>query len=150
MRLVAVSIVKNEADIIEAFVRHSLAWVDHHLVFDHDSTDGTREILQALRREGLPLELFTDDALGNLQQARSNQLVRRAATALQADWILPLDADEILSGPGRPEFEKHLAELRPVQRASLPLINYYPTEKDDPAEANPVLRLRHCQRAASV
>ena len=43
MRLVAVSIVKNEADIIEAFVRHTLAWVDHHLVFDHDSTDGTRE-----------------------------------------------------------------------------------------------------------
>jgi len=48
MRLVAVSIVKNEADIIEPFVRHTLAWVDHHLVFDHDSTDGTREILGAL------------------------------------------------------------------------------------------------------
>jgi hypothetical protein len=42
MRLVAVSVVKNEADIIEAFVRHTRAWVDHHLIFDHDSTDGTR------------------------------------------------------------------------------------------------------------
>ena len=150
MRLVAVSIVKNEADIIEAFVRHSHAWVDRHLIFDHDSTDGTREILQALRAEGLPLELFTDDALGNLQQARSNQLVRRAADLLQADWILPLDADEILTGPGRAELEKVLAALRPAQPASLPLLNYYPTEQDDPAVANPVLRLRHCQRTPSV
>jgi hypothetical protein len=150
MRLVAVSIVKNEADIIEAFVRHSLAWVDRHLVFDHDSTDGTREILQALRAEGLRVELFTDDALGNLQQARSNHLVRHAATEVQADWILPLDADEILTGPGRPELEKYLAALPPDQPASLPLLNYYPTAEDDPAEANPVLRLRHCQRTPSV
>src|SRR5688572_6009541 len=150
MRLVAVSIVKNEADIIEAFVRHTLAWVDHHLVFDHDSTDGTREILQALRAEGLPIELFTDDALGNLQQARSNHLTRRAATRLAADWVLPLDADEIFTGPGRTELEHQLASLQAGQPASLPLLNYYPTAEDDPAEPNPVLRLRHCQQAPST
>src|SRR5882724_5337441 len=110
MRLVAVSIVKNEADIIEPFVRHTLAWVDHHLVFDHDSTDGTREILGALQREGLPVTLYTDDALGNLQQARSNFLTRLAAQQYSADWIMPLDADEILAGPGgRATLERILA-----------------------------------------
>ncbi len=149
MRLVAVSIVKNEADIIEAFVRHTLAGVDHHLVFDHASTDGTREILGALQAEGLPLTLFTDDALGNLQQARSNHLTRLAAETHAAEWILPLDADEILCGPGRAALEKSLQSLDPRQPASLPLLDYYPTAADDANVANPVLRLRHCHTGFS-
>lgn len=150
MRLVAVSIVKNEADIIEAFVRHTLAWVDHHLIFDHDSTDGTRQILGALRREGLPVGLFTDDHLGNLQQARSNHLTRVAVRDHAADWILPLDADEILAGPDRTALGKSLAATPPHGPASLPLLNYYPTDGDNSLEANPVLRLRHCQTAPPV
>lgn len=148
MRLVAVSIVKNEADIIEPFVRHTLAWVDHHLVFDHDSTDGTREILGALRREGLPLTLYTDAALGNLQQARSNFLSRLAAREQSADWILPLDADEILTGPGgRAALEEFLTSCDAARPASLPLVNYFPTTEDDAGLANPVLRLCHCESA---
>jgi hypothetical protein len=149
MRLVAVSIVKNEADMIEAFVRHTLAWVDHHLVFDHDSTDGTREILGALQREGLPITLYTDDALGNLQQARSNHLARLAAERFGADWVLPLDADEILAGPGRPALERFLESVDHATPASLPLVNYYPAEDDSEPEVNPVIRLRHCQSGAA-
>jgi hypothetical protein len=149
MRLVAVSVVKNEADIIEAFVRHTLAWVDRHLVFDHDSTDGTREILQALQTEGLPLTLFRDDAPGHLQQARSNHLTRLAAEAHAADWILPLDADELLEGPGRPQLEAALRQAGPAQPVTLPLLDYCPTPEDNPAESNPVLRLRHCRSSVS-
>jgi hypothetical protein len=146
---VAVSVVKNEADIIEAFVRHTRAWTDHHLVFDHDSTDGTREILAALQREGLPLSLYTDDALGNLQQARSNHLTRLAARDHGADWILPLDADEILSGPDRAALESALAAVAPARAASLPLLDYLPAAGDDETDPNPVTRLRHCQRSLS-
>jgi hypothetical protein len=149
MRLVAVSVVKNEADIIEPFVRHTLAWVDHHLVFDHDSTDGTREILGALQREGLPVTLFRDDAPGHLQQARSNHLTRLAAGAHGADWILPLDADEILVGADRPALEAALDANGIAHPASLPLLDYCPTRDDDATELNPVVRLRHCRPAAS-
>lgn len=149
MRLVAVSIVKNEADIIEPFVRHTLARVDHHFVFDHDSTDGTRQILHALQAEGLALTLFTDDALGNLQQIRSNYLTKLAADTQQADWIFPLDADEILIGPNRADLEIILSGLASDRPASLPLLNYCPTEADDPTQKNPVLRLRYCQSQAS-
>ncbi len=146
MRLVAVSIVNNEADIIEAFVRHTLAWVDHHLIFDHDSTDGTREILGALRAEGLPITLFTDNAPGNLQQARSNHLTRLAVQNHAADWVLPLDADEILAGPSRAALEENLATIAGLNHpASLLLLNYYPTHEDDAAIINPVSRLRFCQ-----
>lgn len=145
MRLVAVSIVKNEADIIEAFVRHTCAWVDHHLVFDHDSTDGTREILRALQAEGLPLTLFRDDAPGHLQQARSNHLTRCAAERHEADWILPLDADEFLIGPDRATLENALTLSGSDHAGSLPLLDYCPTPADDITVLNPALRLRHCR-----
>ena len=149
MRLVAVSVVKNEADIIEPFVRHTHAWVDHHLVFDHDSTDGTRDILRALQAEGLPLTLFRDDAPGHLQQARSNHLTRLAAEAHGADWILPLDADEFLCAPSRTELENTLHQSGQTTPASLPLLEYCPTPDDDPRERNPVLRLRHSRPSVS-
>lgn len=145
MRLVAVAIVKNEADVIEAFVRHTLAWVDHLVILDHESTDGTREILLALRAEGLPLRLFTDDALGHIQEYRSNYLSRLAVRELSADWIVPLDADEFLCGPDRQTLEADLVASPPGHSRSLTLLNYLYTDADDGAELNPVLRLRHCE-----
>ncbi len=145
MRLVAVAIVKNEADIIEAFVRHALAWVDHLLVFDHESTDGTREILLALRAEGLPLRLFTDDALGHIQEYRSNYLSRLAVREHQADWIVPLDADEFLCGLDRAALEADLATSHPGHSRSLTLLNYLYTDADRAAVLNPVLRLQYSE-----
>ena len=143
MRLVAVSIVKNEADIIEAFVRHTQAWVDHHLIFDHDSTDGTLEILGRLQQEGLPLTLFSDDAPGHLQQFRSNHLTQLAAGTYGADWILPLDADEILCGPDRSALEDCFRGLSNDCSTSLPLVDYLSTAEDDSSMVNPVLRVRY-------
>ena len=146
MKLVAVSVVKNEADIIEAFVRHTAAWVDEHLIFDHDSTDGTREILFELVREGMPLKLFTGDAVANLQQSRSNHLARMGFEAGKADWVLPLDADEILVAQDRRELERLLTRSAVDQPVSVSLRNYSPTPVDDAAELNPVLRIQHRQR----
>jgi hypothetical protein len=146
MKLVAVSVVKNEADMIEAFVRHTAAYVDQHLIFDHDSTDGTREILFELVREGLPLKLFTGDAVANLQQNRSNHLARRAFESEGADWVLPLDADEILVVRDRRELERLFTNSRVDQPVSVCLRNYSPTPIDAVAELNPVLRIQHRQR----
>jgi hypothetical protein len=145
MKLVAVSVVKNEADVIEAFVRHTRAWADEHLIFDHDSTDGTRQILLELAREGLPLRLFTGTSLANLQQSRSNHLARHAFSDCGADWVLPLDADEFLVARSRTTFESALAAGPSDQPVSLALRNYSPTTVDDPAEINPVQRIRHRQ-----
>ena len=150
MRLVAVSVVKNEADIIEAFVRHTRAWTDHHLIFDHASTDGTREILQALQNEGLPLTLYTDHHLGNLQQARSNFLTRLAVGSFGADWVFPLDADEFIIGLGRQPLEDTLRQAGNSQPATIPLLDYCATAQDDLDEINPALRLRHCRPALST
>ena len=52
MRLTAVSKVLDETDIIEAFVRHTAAFVSHQIILDNGSCDGTVEILKHLRTKG--------------------------------------------------------------------------------------------------
>ncbi|MDE2446855.1 MAG: glycosyltransferase family 2 protein, partial [Alphaproteobacteria bacterium] len=44
----AISMVRNEQDIIEPFVRHNSALVDLLFVLDNCSTDHTRQILREL------------------------------------------------------------------------------------------------------
>ena len=46
--IIAISRVKNEADIIEAFVRHTLHFADRMIISDSGSIDGTWDILQIL------------------------------------------------------------------------------------------------------
>ena len=54
MQLTGVTMVRDEADLIEAFVCHNLQVLDRMFVVDHRSRDGTREILRALVAEGFP------------------------------------------------------------------------------------------------
>jgi hypothetical protein len=144
MKLVAISVVKNDADIVEAYVRHTRAWVDHHLIFDHQSTDGTREILAALIDEGFALSVYGGDSVANLQQARSNHLMRLAFAEHAADWVLPLDADEFLQCAGdRSGLEHALASADPARPASVRLQNYLLSDADDASVSNPVLRIQH-------
>src|SRR5262249_25267225 len=69
MKLIAISRVKNEADIIEAFVRHHAQHFDTLIVLDDGSTDSTYGILQSLLAEGIPLTLLREASVGN-EQAR--------------------------------------------------------------------------------
>lgn len=52
MRLIGVTVVRDEADIFEAFARSNLHFLDALYVVLHRSRDGTREIAAALRRRG--------------------------------------------------------------------------------------------------
>lgn len=153
MRIVGISCVKDEVDIVEPFVRHALALVDHLVILDNGSSDGTRAILAHLAVEGLPLEIVDDPAVGHYQRQRMTMLLRDYAIARhRADWIVPLDADEFLAGePVRATLPAHTTD-RPV---GLPWRNYVPQAVDDQNERNPVRRIRHrirreTQRAIKV
>lgn len=146
MRVVAVTCVKNEIDIIEAFVRHTIALADHLLVLDNGSTDGTLEILRTLRHAGLPLDIEEDPAPGYWQWQRMTRLMRQAVALLGADWILPLDADEFLAPPAdlaAAPCTLGLEERDPGIPLRLLMNTYVPAPTDDASEPNPVLRIRH-------
>lgn len=95
-KIILVSIVKNEGDVIESFVRHSLTYADELIIADHQSTDGTWEILQKLRAEGLPLTLERLYRVEHAQREEMNRLVREAIVEHGAAIVLPFDADEFL------------------------------------------------------
>ncbi len=146
MRISSVSIVRNESDIIESFIRYNLQFIDHMWVIDHNSADPTRAILRRLIREGLPLTLLLAFDSEHRQAQRLTALARKAAITDRADVIMPLDADEfILAKGGRAELEARLHETasRPVL---LPWTTYAPTPDDDEQEADCLRRVVHrCQ-----
>ena len=99
MRSVAIACVKNEIDIIEAFVRHTLALVDRLVVLDNGSQDGTSEVF-APSKEGLPLDIVTDRSVGKYQSRRMTRLMHDWAIGrYDADWVVALDGDEFLVIP---------------------------------------------------
>jgi glycosyltransferase involved in cell wall biosynthesis len=141
MRSVAITCVKNEIDIVEAFVRHTLALVDHLVILDNGSHDGTLDVLRALANEGLPLEIVEDHSPGQYQPQRMTRLMHEYAVARHAaDWVFPLDGDEFLAVRDR------LALIPEGVAADRPLLvtwrTYVPDNGDNPCELNPVLRIR--------
>jgi hypothetical protein len=142
MRVIAITNVKNEIDIIEAFVRHTLDVTDRLIVLDNGSSDGTLAVLRALEAEGLPLDIVEDPSLGMYQGRRTTRLMREwAVERYRADWVLPLDADEFVVVPaGTSLVPVHPPQDRPI---ALPWRTYVPSSDDDTSEANPVLRIRN-------
>jgi hypothetical protein len=138
MRLVGIATVKNEADIVEAFVRHNLAVLDLLLAVDDGSGDATGDVLRALSRDGLPIVVEHAPSLPGCQARSASALARRAAEEHGADWVVPLNADEFL-GVG---FREALATAAPDEPVGVPYRTYCLHAADDPAELNPVLRLR--------
>ena len=102
----AVSMCKDEADVIEQIVAHMLGEVDVVLVADNGSTDGTREIL-----ESLPVVVKDDPDVGYYQSQKMTALAHEAR-AKGADWIVPFDADEIWRSADGP-IKDALASLPP-------------------------------------
>lgn len=143
MRLHGLAMIRNEADIVESFVRHNLKLLDGLTIIVHRPSDGTREILEALGKEGLPLELMPLDELGFYQGQRMSQAARSIFARHQPDFIFTLDADEFLRPPSRDELRTILAGFPSGKHGSTPCYNYVPDPRDHAAEPEPVKRLRH-------
>ena len=113
MRLWGVSMVRNEEDIVEAFVRHNLSVLDGLIVVDHGSADRTLAILNALCAERLRLVVLRSEAVGYLQAEITTTAARDAFSRGGADAVFPLDADEFLRVPSRAALERALEAIPP-------------------------------------
>lgn len=92
----AVTMVRNEEDIIGRSVRHLLSQgIDHVLVADNMSTDRTRQVVESLSDDRVHL---ATDAEPAYYQGEKMSVLARAAWRSGADWIVPFDADELWFG----------------------------------------------------
>lgn len=135
MNALAIAMVKNEADIIEASVRHNLHYVDLYVVIDNASTDGTREILEALRAEGLPLLIVDDPVFGHFQAEKVTETYRRVVPVFQPELVYLLDADEFIRASGRAALEQALAALPAGHVGLLPWVTHLPDPSVPEAQA---------------
>ena len=86
-------VVRDEADIVDAQLAYHLnAGVDFVLATDHDSSDGTTEILESYARDGY---LSLSRVQGDVRESEwRTRMARTAATEHAADWVINTDADE--------------------------------------------------------
>ncbi|MFL5332666.1 MAG: glycosyltransferase family 2 protein [Geminicoccaceae bacterium] len=139
MRVVGVTRLLNEADIVEPFVRHHAALLDLQILLDGGSTDETVSILRALHAEGLNIQVYQSSSPIFLEQAYNTGLYR-LALGEGADWVFFLDADELLVTRAAARAQPIL-ELVPADIACLrlPVFRY----AVPPGEGHPLERLTH-------
>lgn len=140
MTVFGISMVKNEEDIIETTIRHTLNHVDHIIIADNLSTDNTRSILDSF---GTNITVVDDDEVGYYQSRKMTNLAHQAAE-MGADWVVPFDADEIWFSPSFPTIKQHLEEEE--EEVDCVIADWYHhtvTIYDDPSVSNPFLRMRY-------
>jgi len=92
MKIAAVSVVRNAADIIAInLLHHFSSGIDAMYVVDHKSTDGTDAVLARAARR-FPVRWTRYD--GHFVQGEILTELARLAQREGADWIVPVDADE--------------------------------------------------------
>jgi glycosyltransferase involved in cell wall biosynthesis len=138
--VVAISMMKDEADVCADTVGHMLTQVDHVLVADNGSTDSTRHIIERL---GATVVDDPDPAYN--QSAKMTRLAHLARDMFGADWLIPFDSDEIWFSPhGR------LADIlagHPEYVAVAPLWDHRATGIDPPGTPVQAMRWREPGRA---
>ena len=141
MKLVAVTMVRDEEDIIDWTIQHLIdQGVDHIIVADNMSIDDTGFLLQNLTRTG-KVTVIEDAEVGYYQDQKMTDLAHKAHNEFGADWILPFDADEYwywTDGTLKQFFNQADADVYTATGW-----DHIATDDDDPTETSPFQRIRH-------
>jgi hypothetical protein len=136
MTCAGISVVKNESDIIEIFIRHNLKFLDKLYIVDHISQDNTLDILSKLKTEGYNLEISTNTSPRHIQAEVFNEIIRKINT----DFITFIDADEFLISDN---FKESLINLPDDRVSFINWHNYLPQNSDDKNELNVLKRIKN-------
>ena len=142
MKIVSITTIKNEADIIESFVRYHLNIVDEMIILNNGSTDDTNYILNQLLNEKLPITVIDDKDKYFKPVQKMNFLLKKAIQEFDADIVCPIDVDEfITSDTGNPR--DFIEQIDQNTYYKLKWRTYVPTKDDDVNEKFIPSRMTH-------
>ena len=143
MKIVSFTMVNNESEIIESFIRYNYNFLDEMYIIDNGCTDNTIKILHNLINDGYKIVIY-DESLEAYDQFRlDNKYLNKIIEESNPDLIIPLDADEFI-------ISDHKDPRKEMEKLSLDKIYYVNwqwyvmTEKDDPKETFIPRRLKYC------
>lgn len=142
-KIAGLAMVRNEADIIESFVRYNLKFLDEIIIVLHSPLDDTPRIVAQLKAEGLPLVIEHNNELGFNKSDWMNKVARDVLSARQADFLFMLDADEFIKSPSRAYLDEAISAIPVGATAALKWESYVPTPNDISTERNVIKRIQH-------
>ena len=95
-KIVSMTKLKNEADIVEIFTRYHMNIFDQMVFIDNGSTDYTLDILFKLKEEGLNVIIYNEGFSDFEEFGFANKYLYKINTELTPDIIVPIDTDEFL------------------------------------------------------
>jgi hypothetical protein len=119
-RIISLSMVKNEQDIIEPFIRHNARYLDYMVILDNASVDETRRIALDCAGELKKIIVGDSDEFAYNQPERMTRLLHHSQSVFLPDFVLLLDADEFISAEDREAFERALRTVPPGGAGLMP------------------------------
>lgn len=137
--------IKNEADIIESFVRYNANIFDGMVILDNGSTDNTLNILNGLIQEGYSIQVLHDDTVQYNQDVKTNKLLKYTFDMYNPDIIMPLDADEFVVCNQIVNPRVFMEKLDPDKVHYIRWKTYVPNQEDNTEELFIPKRIRHAR-----
>ena len=139
--LVGIAMVRDEIDIIDAWLDHALGVLDGLAVVAHNCSDGTLERLVARAQAGAPIAVLRQSSETFRQGETMTEVARSIAVRFRPDWIFALDADEFLVADSRAAIE---ASLRALPQGAVGLIPWRTHLPPEPGAGGLLERASRC------
>ncbi len=143
MRIISTTIVSHEIDILEAFVRHHGETFDRMIFVLKRSPPAARSILEALRKEGYPIDIRESREVTHWHPETHNTLLQELRSQGLPDWIIVLDCDEFLRPLDRSRPLHDVVATLPPALFRLPWQMYIPRPEDDATEPHVLRRIQY-------
>jgi hypothetical protein len=104
-RIISLSMVKNEQDIIEPFIRHNSRYVDFMIIVDNASVDLTRRIAIDCARELKTIIIAGSEEFAYNQAERMTRLLHYCQSA----FLPVLSCCSMLTSSFPPQIDMHLS-----------------------------------------
>lgn len=126
MKIFAIMLVKNEADIVGYVLKEAEKWADKIFILDNGSTDGTWELIQSMKNDIIiPWKQYFGEYHNGLRADVYNQF--KYVSKPGDWWCFKLDADEVYAENPREFLPKISKKYQMVAKQS---IDYIITKED--------------------